>query len=156
MSLGYSDDRSRRTTFDRVAESYGRVEVPFPGGVFDALVELTRLPSRGRVLEIGCGTGRATQWFAEHGYDVTAVELGPALADVARRNLAAYPNVTVHTAAFEEWTLPRERFDVVAAFHAWHWLDRDVALDKARHAGDAIAIVGGQHVVGGDTDFFDE
>ena len=38
------------------------------------------------------------------------------------------------TASFEDWPLPRERFDVVTAFDAWHWLDPTVALDKAAAA----------------------
>src|SRR5207302_161737 len=62
-------------------------------------------------------------------------------------------------ASFEEWPLPAEPFGVVTAFDAWHWLDQEIALDKAAAAlrpGGAIAIVGGEHVAGGDTNFFNE
>ena len=60
---------------------------------------------------------------------------------------------------FEEFSLPSEQFDVVTAFSAWHWLDPEIALAQAAAAlrpGGAIAIVGGDHVEGGDTDFFNE
>jgi SAM-dependent methyltransferase len=153
------DDRSLRSTFNQVAEQYHGVRPPLPPELFDELVALTDIPPGGRVLEVGAGTGRATTTLARLGYQVVAVELGDALADVARRNLAPFPNTEVITASFEDWPLPRERFDVVTAFDAWHWLDPEIALDKAAAAlrpGGAIAIVAGDHVAGGDTEFFNE
>ncbi len=159
MSLDLPNDRSLRTTFNEVAEHYDGVRPPLPAGLFDGLVALSSVPPGGRVLEVGCGTGRATKELARLGYRVVAVELGEALAEVTRRNVATYPNVEVITAAFEEWPLPSEPFDLVTAFDVWHWLDPKVALDRAAAAlrpGGAIAIVGGDHVAGGDTSFFNE
>jgi SAM-dependent methyltransferase len=159
VSLDVPGDRTLRTTFNQVAESYDGVRPPLPRGLLDELVALTGLPSNGRVLEIGCGTGRATTALARLGCRVLAVELGDALAVVARRNLAPFPNAEVVNASFEEWPLPGEPFDVVTAFDAWHWLDQQIALEKAAAAlppGGAIAIVGGDHVAGGDTSFFNE
>jgi protein-L-isoaspartate O-methyltransferase len=49
------------------------------------------------------------------GCRVVAVELGAALAAVARRNLARFPAVEVVTAPFEDWPLPKEPFDLVLA-----------------------------------------
>jgi 16S rRNA A1518/A1519 N6-dimethyltransferase RsmA/KsgA/DIM1 with predicted DNA glycosylase/AP lyase activity len=45
------------------------------------------------MLEIGPGTGPATVTLAERGYRVVAVELGAAMAAVARRDLARFPAV---------------------------------------------------------------
>jgi 2-polyprenyl-3-methyl-5-hydroxy-6-metoxy-1,4-benzoquinol methylase len=39
-----------------------------------------------RVLDLGAGTGRWAVYFAEKGAHVTAIEIAPSLADVARRN----------------------------------------------------------------------
>jgi 16S rRNA A1518/A1519 N6-dimethyltransferase RsmA/KsgA/DIM1 with predicted DNA glycosylase/AP lyase activity len=41
------------------------------------------------LLEIGCGTGKATAPLARRGFPVTCVELGAQLAAVARRELAS-------------------------------------------------------------------
>jgi SAM-dependent methyltransferase len=159
VSLDVPGDPSLRTTFNEVAERYDGARPALPSGLLDELVALTGLPPRGRVLEVGCGTGRATTALARLGCRVVAVELGDALAEIARRNLASFPNAVVINAPFEEWPLPGEPFDVVTAFDAWHWLDQEVALEKAAAAlrpGGAIAIVGGDHVAGGDTNFFNE
>ena len=88
-----------------------------------------------------------------------AVELGPDLAAVTRRNLARFPAVEVVTAAFEDWPLPAEPFDLVLAATAFHWIDPAVRVVKAADAlrpGGALATVATHHVAGGDQSFFAE
>lgn len=146
-----------RATFDSVAELYDQKRQSHPPQVFDDLVALSGIPTNGRVLEVGCGTGQATVPMAERGYRITAVELGPNLAAVARRNLARFPHVDVQVAAFEDWPLPAERFDLVMSFNAWHWLDPEVALSKAAAAlgaGGAFGLIEGAHPAGGTEQFF--
>src|SRR2546423_14516112 len=69
------DDRTLRTTFNEVAECYHGVRPPLPPEVFDEFVALTGVPPGGHVLEVGCGTGRATTTLARLGYHVVGVEL---------------------------------------------------------------------------------
>jgi SAM-dependent methyltransferase len=66
------------------AEAYDRTRPVCPDVVFDDLVRLARLGQGDRAAEIGCGTGQATVPLAQRGLAVTAVELGAALADLAR------------------------------------------------------------------------
>jgi len=148
--------RENRVLFDGVAEQYDRARPTYPDALFDDIVALSGVPDGGRVLEVGCGTGQATRPMAERGYRITAVELGPNLAAVARRNLERY-GVDVQVGAFEEWPLPAEPFDLVMSVSAFHWLDAALALPKiaaALRPGGAIAVTSGGHVAGGDTQFF--
>jgi SAM-dependent methyltransferase len=111
------------------------------------------------VLEIGPGTGQATVPLAERGCQVVAVELGAHLAAIARRKLARFPTVRVVTAAFEDWPLPPEPFDLVLAATAFHWIDPAVRVVKAAEAlrpGGWLATVATHHVAGGDERFFAE
>ena len=105
----------RRATFDEAAELYDRARPRYPPALFDDLADLTGIGPGSRILEIGPGTGQATLPLAERGCRVVAVELGADLAAVARRNLARFPTVEVVTAAFEDWPLPSEPFDLVLA-----------------------------------------
>lgn len=146
-----------KTTFDAVAELYDRGRPTYPPEIFDELVALSGTPGGGRVIEIGCGTGQATVAMAKRGYRITAVELGPNLASIAARNLAPYPNVDVQVAAFEDWPLPPEPFDLVMAATSFHWLDADLSVPKiaaALRPGGAVAIISGGHVAGGTSQFF--
>jgi SAM-dependent methyltransferase len=53
-------------------------------------------PRHCRVLEIGCGIGRMTRWFAEAFGEVSALDVSSEMIERARRRLAAYTNVTCH------------------------------------------------------------
>jgi SAM-dependent methyltransferase len=148
-----------RDTFDEAPELYDRVRPGYPEEVFDDLATLARLRPGSRVLELGCGTGQATVPLATRGFEVVAIELGAGLADVARRNLAAFPAVDIVNAAFEEWPLPPAPFDAVLAATSFHWLDAEVRLTKVADAlrpGGAIALIATHHVAGGDGPFFAE
>lgn len=151
-------DRERlRSTFDQAAELYDRARPRYPTALFDDLAKLTGIGPGARVLEIGPGTGQATVPLAERGCQVVAVELGAHLAAVARRNLARFPAVEVVTAAFEDWPLPAEPFDLVLAATAFHWIDPAVRVAKAADAlrpGGWLATIATHHVAGGDESFF--
>lgn len=148
-----------RVLFTEVAELYDRARPGYPAELFDDLAALGVLRPGRRVLEIGCGTGQATVPLAERGARVTAVELGPELAEVARRNLALFPTVTVVTAAFEDWPLPEEPYDLVLAATSFHWLDPAVRFRRTAAAlrpGGALATISVRHVAGGSERFFAE
>jgi len=145
-----AEERNRlRTTFDGAALLYDEVRPGYPEALFDDVVSLSRIPSGGRILEIGCGTGQATVPFARRGYRILCVELGENLAAVARRNLTAYPRAEVLTADFERWPLPQEVFDLVVSATAFHWLDPSVAYPKVARSlkpGGSVALFWNEHV----------
>lgn len=157
MTDGPDADRLRlRGTFDGVAERYDAVRPHYPSAVVDDLVACADLGPGRRVLEIGPGTGQLTVELAVRRLDVTAVELGPALAGVARRNLAAFPNARVVIADFEEYDVP-EPVDAVVAATAFHWLSPDAQVNRTAAAlrpGAALAVIDVFHVAGGTEEFF--
>lgn len=157
-----SDDRQRlRGTFDSAAELYQQARPQYPEPLYDALVEVAGIRAGDRLLEVGCATGKATIPLAHRGFRITCVEIGPDLAAVARRNLAAFPNVEVITGAFETWQAPlSDRFDLVFAATAWHWIDPKLRYQRARELlrpGGHLACWTATHVIpeGGDPFFFE-
>ncbi len=148
--------RDLARAFDEVAELYDRARPTYPKELFTDLVALTGVGPGSRVLEIGPGTGQATIPLAQFGCEIVAVERGANLAAVARRNLERFPSVTVVTAAFEEWPLPAERFDLVLSATAFHCLEPAVRVAKAAEAlrpGGSVAVVETHHVGGPDRGF---
>ncbi|HEX3790423.1 MAG TPA: class I SAM-dependent methyltransferase [Pseudonocardiaceae bacterium] len=153
-----------RAYFDAVAATYDRARPGYPVALFDDLTPLAGVGPGCRVLEIGCGTGQATVPLAVRGCRVTAVELGPNLAALARRNLAAAlesapegGSARIEVADFERWMPPEQRFDVVLAATAWHWLDPLTRFDRVADAlrpGGALATITTYHIAGGTERFF--
>lgn len=156
--MGVERDRRRlRASFDLIAQRYDAVRPRYPRALVDDLVSFAGLCWGARVLEIGCGTGQLTVDLASRGLDVTAVELGPALAAIARRNVAPFPQVRVVVGAFEEYLVP-DPVDAVVAATSFHWLPPDVRIPRsvaALRPRGALAVVDVKHVAGGTQAFFD-
>jgi SAM-dependent methyltransferase len=87
-------------------------------------------PAGTRVLEIGCGTGQATVPLERLACQVTALEMGPRLARIARRKLTGFPRTSMIETKFENWE-SSGGFDLVFAANSWHWFDPTVKYAKA-------------------------
>jgi SAM-dependent methyltransferase len=128
------DELPLRATFDTVARLYDEVRPGYPDAIIEAIIELSRLPEGGRILEIGCGTGQITRPFAQRGYPMLALELGPALAALAAEHCRPYPQVRILPVAFEAWAVEPEAFDLVLSAQAFHWIDPAFGLARAAEA----------------------
>jgi SAM-dependent methyltransferase len=156
---GTTDRERLAATFDADAERYERARPGYPAELFADLGDLAGLSPGARVLEVGPGTGQATRGLLEAGWQVVAVERGPALAAVAVRELAG-ADLRVDVGTFETWPpdgRTEDPFDAVVSATAWHWVDPDVGY---RHAADllrpggSIALIGTTHVLPADGDPF--
>ena len=155
-----NDRETLRRTFDEEAEQYERARPGYPDELFDDFEKLAALSSGARIVEVGCGTGKATRQLARRGYRILCVELGESLAAVARRELAQFPEVRVVTDAFESWNAGTATFDAVFAATAWHWVDPAVRYERAASVlepNGVLSLVTTRHVFPRDADpFFSE
>jgi len=132
--MSTDDERVRlAATFDRAAELYQRARPEYPAELFDHLVAVTGLREDARLLEVGAATGKATLPLARRGFRITCLEPGPALAAVARTQLAGF-DVEVVEKRFEDWRSSGEPFDLVYAATAWRWIDPRVRYRQAAAA----------------------
>lgn len=115
-------DPRRPLIFGEVAERYDRARPSYPAALIDDLVA----EKPGRVLDVGCGTGKAATLFAARGCPVLGVEPDHRMAAIARRH-----GIAVEVATFESWEADRRTFDLVASAQAWHWVDRIAGPRKA-------------------------
>lgn len=123
--------RERRLTFGEVAQLYDRARPSYPEALVEDVIELAGADS---ALEVGAGTGKATMLFAKRGVSVLALEPSAEMAQIARRNCARYPAVSIREVEFERWQPGRERFPLLYSAQAWHWLAREQRFALARAA----------------------
>ncbi|MEM3101633.1 MAG: class I SAM-dependent methyltransferase [Candidatus Nitrosotenuis sp.] len=82
-----------------------------------------------KILDIGCGAGEASVYFAKKGAHVTAIDISEAMLSVAER-VARRHNVYIDTkiSSSEDIGFPDETFDIVYASNLLHHVDIEPTL----------------------------
>ncbi len=128
------EEARRAQSFGQDAQRYERARPSYPAALIDDLVT----EPCGRVLDVGCGTGKAARLLAARGCRVVGVEPDERMAAVAR----SY-GIPVEVATFEAWDPVGRAFDLVVSGQAWHWVDPVVGPTK----GAALLPGGGRLAV---------
>lgn len=109
-------------TFDAIADDYDRYRETYPADFITDVLSTIPKSAPGRLCEIGCGSGQATIRLADIGFEITCIEPGGRLLDIARKRLERYSNVSFVESPFESADLRLSEFDVVFAAQSLHWV----------------------------------
>ncbi|MCL1803964.1 MAG: class I SAM-dependent methyltransferase [Eubacteriaceae bacterium] len=123
-------DRQRRDRFDEIAANYDRVRPQYPAELFSDIFEYSKMSPGKKALEIGSGTGKATQPFLDAGYTVDAVEIGANMAAFIQEKYKGYSNFNVINADFEDAALEENSYSIVYAATAFHWINAEIGCPK--------------------------
>jgi ubiquinone/menaquinone biosynthesis C-methylase UbiE len=96
---------------------------------------LAQIPLRcENALEVGCGTGAFTRLLAERAQNVLALDLSPAMIELAQARSSEYANIKFSLADISETDLPAEHFDCIASIATLHHLPLAPTLEKLKRA----------------------
>ena len=130
-----TDSTSRHgSLFDEVAERFDRYRPDYSEALVTDVLTMSGAGHGSQVLEIGCGTGKATRAFAAHGLDMTCLDPGEEMLTIARRRADPSHSIRFVADKFEEFELPRAKYDLVFSAQAFHWVDPAVGFVKAARA----------------------
>lgn len=120
--------------------------IAFGRGIPDALmqdvIESFHAGTQSRIMEIGIGTGQATQPILDTGCDLTAVELGENLARFVRGKFKQAPRFQVILGDFMELELAENSWDGIYSATAFHWLPPEAGLRKSAALVEAAGLSG--------------
>ncbi len=105
----------------------------------DVIVQRGALEPGMQLLDLGCGRGRHARLFAEHGLQVTGIDLSSASIDDAR---SEGPGVEFHVHDMRK-PFARERFDAVVCLFTSLGYSEDRAHDQQAMENAALALVPG-------------
>ena len=117
--------------YQGTAGYYDRYRLPYPEAMLADLVR-SRVPGRGCLLDLGCGTGQLAfplrPWFAE----VWAVDREPDMVDAVRAKAAAAGAGNIRPVVSDAETLDAEpgHFEMAVIGNAFHRLDRELVARR--------------------------
>jgi tellurite methyltransferase len=95
-----------------------------------AVIGLTKQLDRSRVkdvLDMGCGVGRHTLWFARAGFGVAAADISDSALAVLRKRVGEDKRVRVVKGAYSEDLFPADSFDLTLAWNVlYHGRREDI------------------------------
>ncbi|MFP4073111.1 MAG: class I SAM-dependent methyltransferase [Actinomycetota bacterium] len=120
------EDDSRAVIFGRDATTYETARPSYPDA---SIAHVEALVDAATAIEIGAGTGKATEAMARPGLRLICLEPSPQMADILVAK--ELPGVEVVVSTFEDWAGEPGSADMIYAAQAWHWVDRQGSFDKA-------------------------
>lgn len=128
-----------RTVFDRVPEQFDRWRPRYCAELFADVIAYTKLGPDKAALEIGPGTGQATEPILQTGCAYTAIELSETFAQIMQDKFGAYPNFHIVNTDYETYDFPDNHYDLVYSAAAIQWIPETIAYTKAyamlKHGG---------------------
>lgn len=106
------------------------------------------LPAGSRILDVGCGSGWMSEYFARLGYQVKGIDISPALIEMSRDRVARVPydvdHETTLRCSFEVHDIESaplsEKFDAVLCYDSLHHFEDESAV--MRHLSAMLPIGG--------------
>ena len=121
-------------TFDTAAETYEKMRPGYVEELYKDIYHAIPLNKESNVIEIGIGGGQATLPILKTRCQLTAVEYGTELSEVCRRKFREYPNFSVVTSKFEDFTCEHNAFDLIYSASAFHWIPEEIGYTKVFEA----------------------
>lgn len=131
--------------FTQTVDDYDKHRPSYPDAAIDWIVETSRIPAHGAIVDLGCGTGISARLFFSRGFRVTGVDPNEAMLARAKERGG---DITWLRGEASATTLPSDTFDLAIAAQAFHWFDVPRALAEidriCKKSGAAAAFWNGR------------
>jgi SAM-dependent methyltransferase len=120
-----------RNTFDRIPETFDKYRPRYCDELFTEIITVADLNPSKDVLEIGPGTGQATEPILKTGCSYKAIELGENFTEFMRSKYGTYGNFDIVNADFETYDFGNQTFDLIYSAATIQWIPEEIAFSKA-------------------------
>jgi SAM-dependent methyltransferase len=126
--------------FGHAAEAFNTYRPEYPAEIFQHILAHV-WSSRGRAMDLGAGTGRATHNLVDHFSEVIAVEPDPGMAEKLR---AVEPRAIVRVTTAEDCAQPPASVDLIVIANALHWMEGPAVMKNIvrwLRSGGILAVI---------------
>ena len=119
-----------RKVFDTIPEQFDRYRPRYSAELFADLIVYAKIDSEKTVLELGPGTGQATDPILGTGCDYHAIELGGNLTEKMKQKYGACPNFHIVNDDFITHDFGSQKFDMIYSAATIQWIPEEIAFSK--------------------------
>lgn len=131
-----------KNTFSKVIKDYDSARPRYPKELYDTVTGFAGIGAGANVLEVGVGTGQATDLFLQGEFDFDLLEVSDEQVAFLKQKYGENPNVTVKKDYFEQYETEK-KYDLIYSATAFHWVDSWIGYPKAwkmLNAGGTLAV----------------
>ena len=119
-----------RKIFDTIPEQFDRYRPRYSEELFQCLISYAGIGPNKKVLEIGPGTGQATDPILKTGCDYHAIELGEHLYAKMKEKYGMFSNFHIVNDDFISYDFGSQRFDVIYSAATIQWIPEETAFSN--------------------------
>ena len=119
-----------RRIFDTIPELFDRYRPRYSRELFEFLIAQTDLGPGKKVLELGPGTGQATDPILDTGCDYLGIELGGRLCEKMKMKYGSRSNFSIVNDDFITHDFGGESFDLIYSAATIQWIPEETAFSK--------------------------
>jgi SAM-dependent methyltransferase len=119
-----------RKIFDTIPEDFDKWRPRYCNELFEDVIKYSKLDSSKTALEIGPGTGQATEPILKTGCSYLAIELGEHLTEFMKNRFGSYKNVQIINADFETYNFGIYKYDLVYSAATMPWIPEKTGFPK--------------------------
>lgn len=122
-----------KVDFGQVSNSYARAREDIPTSLMDSLL-IRNISFEGKkIADIGAGTGALTRKIAMRKGEIIGIEPSQELIEQAKvLNITKNYRIPYRQGTAECTGLAGSQYDMVTVMRAWHWFDREKAINEIR------------------------
>ncbi len=119
-----------RRIFDTIPEQFDKYRPRYSKELFEYLINYAKISPEKTVLEIGPGTGQATDPILQTGCDYHAIELGEHLYAKMQEKYNQFSNFHIVNDDFITCDFGQQRFDLIYSAATIQWIPEEIAFSK--------------------------
>lgn len=119
-----------KNTFSKVISDYELARPTYPKALYEKVSAFSGVGKDAEVLEVGAGTGQATDLFLSGDYRLDLLEVSDEQVAFLKQKYGTNPKVSVKKDYFEQYETEK-RYDLIYSATAFHWVDSWIGYPKA-------------------------
>ena len=119
-----------RRVFDTIPEQFDKYRPRYTKALFADLIDYAKIDQEKSVLELGPGTGQATEPILKTGCEYHGIELGENLSALMSRKYGDIPNFNIINDDFITHDFGDMKFDMIYSAATIQWIPEEIAFAK--------------------------